>query len=149
MLACGKTPLSEDWIFEKFCVVPVYLIYYAAKFFTQNLSENSVGLDTASRPTPQSPEIVFDSGSGMSKIVFQVIQYKPFQILVESFPDPWLGEAGLFSISGSERVSTYQDLNGSTNSCSSVWLRIPHSFVRRFRVVKQGWDTIVQIPDSE
>ena len=37
------------------------------------------------RPTPLSPEIVFDSGSGMRKIVFQVIQYKPFQILVESF----------------------------------------------------------------
>ena len=49
----------------------------------------------------------------------------------------------------SERVSRYQDLNGSTNSCSSVWLRIPHSFVRRFRVVKQGWDTIVQFPFPE
>ena len=35
-------------------------------------------------------------------------------------------------------------MNGSTNSCSSVWLRIPHSFVRRFRVVKQGWDTILR-----
>ena len=38
-----------------------------------------------SRPTPASVFLVFHSGSGMRKIVFQVIQYKPFQILVESF----------------------------------------------------------------
>ena len=37
------------------------------------------------RPTPASFFHVFHSGSGMRKIVFQVIQYKPFQILVESF----------------------------------------------------------------
>ena len=37
------------------------------------------------RPTPASVFLVFHSGSGMRKIVFQVIQYKPFQILVESF----------------------------------------------------------------
>ena len=36
------------------------------------------------RPTPASVFLVFHSGSGMRKIVFQVIQYKPFQILVES-----------------------------------------------------------------
>ena len=40
---------------------------------------------SASRPTPASVFLVFHSGSGMRKIVFQVIQYKPFQILVESF----------------------------------------------------------------
>ena len=40
---------------------------------------------TSSRPTPASFFLVFHSGSGMRKIVFQVIQYKPFQILVESF----------------------------------------------------------------
>ena len=57
----------------------------------------------------------------MRKIVFQVIQYKPFQILVETFP--WLGEARLFSISGKERKVGF--------------------------IEKQGWDTIVQIPGSE
>ena len=101
------------------------------------------------RPTPTSFFLVFHSGSGMRKIVFQVIQYKPFQILVESLWEKCLPQASLFSISGSERVSRYQDLNGSTNCCFCVWLRIPHSFVRRLRVVKQRWDTIVQIPDSE
>ena len=37
---------------------------------------------TKLRPTPLSREIIFDSGSGMRKIVFQVIQYKPFQISI-------------------------------------------------------------------
>ena len=75
---------------------------------------------TSSRPTPASFFLVFHSGSGMRKIVFQVIQYKPFQILVESLPEKCLPQACLFSISGSERVSRYQDLNGSTNSCFCV-----------------------------
>ena len=74
----------------------------------------------ALRPTPASVFLVFHSGSGMRKIVFQVIQYKPFQILVESLWEKCLPQASLFSISGSERVSRYQDLNGSTNSCFCV-----------------------------
>ena len=63
-------------------------------------------------------------------------------------PSPSRGPAedSMFSISEIDSVSRYQDLNGSTNSCSSVWLRIPHSFVRRFHVVKQSWNTIVQFP---
>ena len=36
-----------------------------------------------------------------------------------------------------------------TTDPRTPFLGNPHSFVRRFRVVKQGWDTIVQIPDSE
>ena len=46
-LACGKTPLAEDCIFEKFCEVPDYYIYLAANFFWQNFSKKSAGLDTA------------------------------------------------------------------------------------------------------
>ena len=47
-LACGKTPLAEDCIFEKFCQVPDYYIYLAANFFWQDFSKKSAGLDTAS-----------------------------------------------------------------------------------------------------
>ena len=46
-------------------------------------SRNFLGFLKALRPTPASFFLVFHSGSGMHKIVFQVIQYKPFQILVE------------------------------------------------------------------
>ena len=59
------------------------------------------------------------------------------------------GKHVCFPFQKSASVSRYQDLNGSTNSCSSVWLRIPHSFVRRFRVVKHSWNTIVQFPFPE
>ena len=59
----------------------------------------------------------------MRKIVFQVIQYKPFQILVESLLEKCLPHACLFSISGKERKVGF--------------------------IEKQGWDTIVQIPGSE
>ena len=38
---------------------------------------------------PANRKSVFDSGSGMRKIVFQAIRYKPFRILVETFPEPW------------------------------------------------------------
>ena len=85
--------------------------------------------------------IVFHSGIRKRKNVFQVTQYKTCQILVQTFPEPWArGSPSVFHFSNfqEESVSRYQDLNGSTNSCSSVWLRIPHSFVQRFRVVSLG-----------
>ena len=48
-------------------------------------SERGKSLAQASRPTPANRKSDFDSGSGMRKILFQVIRYKPFRILVESF----------------------------------------------------------------
>ena len=101
------------------------------------------------RPTPASFFLVFHSGSGMRKIVFQVIQYKPFQILVESFVAERVATSPSvfhFRIRTSFQVPGFEWVH-ELSFC--VWLRIPHSFVRRLRVVKQGWDTIVQIPDSE
>ena len=57
-----------------------------------------------SRPTPASFCSVFLSGIRKRKNVFQVTQYKTFQILVQTFPEPWArGSPSVFHFRNRQR----------------------------------------------
>ena len=56
------------------------------------------------RPTPASCFSVFLSGIRKLKNVFQVTQYKTFQILVQTFPEPWArGSPSVFHFRNRQR----------------------------------------------
>ena len=56
------------------------------------------------RPTPASFRSVFLSGIRKRKNVFQVTQYKTFQILVQTFPEPWSsGSQSVFHLRNRQR----------------------------------------------
>ena len=56
------------------------------------------------RPTPASSFSVFLSGIRKLKNVFQVTQYKTFQILVQTFPEPWArGSPSVFHFRNRQR----------------------------------------------
>ena len=59
---------------------------------------------SSSRPTPASFCSVFLSGIRKRKNVFQVTQYKTCQILVQTFPEPWVrGSQSVFHFRNRQR----------------------------------------------
>ena len=62
------------------------------------------GITSTTPATRLSREINFLSGFRKRKIVFQVTQYKTFQILVQTFPEPWArGSPSVFHFRNRQR----------------------------------------------
>jgi hypothetical protein len=78
--------------------------YRKSGFTCRKFSKSGINLVQTSRPTPASFCSVFLSGIRKRKNVFQVTQYKTFQILVQTFPEPWSsGSQSVFHLRNRQR----------------------------------------------